>query len=62
MPSKEVITFHAADRDADDTAILKFITWAGEDTVEDLGICDDWHRYRVDAGLWSQYVREKTRR
>lgn len=62
MNGQTVVTFLA---EGAEEALARFTGWAGEDVaedVDDLGVCDGYHRYRVDDATWTQYVREMTRR
>lgn len=59
MAGKEVVTFMA---DGAEDALARFVRWAGIEDVDDLGVLDGWHRYRLDSALWSEYVRAATAR
>jgi hypothetical protein len=52
--STTIVTFSAERAEA---ALARFVAWAGETETEDLGVLDGRRRYRVDAALWSAYVR-----
>lgn len=49
-----VVTFAAAEADR---RIARFVDWAGDAAVEDLGVLDGRRRYRVPSAAWGRYTR-----